>query len=122
MSVEIVVEADLIRFTLGGVVTEGDLVTLAATADDIERGRNPVPHRITDMTGVTELRIGYPNVKALADRRRSMEFPNPFKSAIVVRTPAQMGIARMFRTLNDNPQITIEVFRDEATALEWLRT
>jgi len=73
------------------------------------------------MTGVTELQIGYPGVRALADRRRAATFPNPFKSAIVGRVPAQAGMARMFQTLNDNPQITIEVFDDEAAALEWLR-
>jgi hypothetical protein len=32
-----------------------------------------------------------------------------------------MGMARMFQTLNDNPQITIQIFEDEAAAVIWLR-
>jgi hypothetical protein len=31
-------------------------------------------------------------------------------------------MARMFRSLNDNPQIVVEVFEDEAAALAWFRT
>lgn len=44
-------------------------------------------------------------------------FPNDFKSAIIVSTPVQRGMARMFQSLNDNPRITIRIFDDEAAAL-----
>jgi len=121
LSVEIAVGPDLIRVTLSGVLTDQDLETIASAADDIERDTNPVPHRLTDMTGVTEVRIGYPDVKTLANHRRVIEFPNDFKSAIVVGTPVQQGMARMFQTLNDNPRITIRIFDDEPAALAWLR-
>ena len=121
MSVEIAVEPDLIRVTFSGVLTEQDLATIASAADDIERDRNPVPHRLTNMTGVTEVKVAYPEVKALANRRRVIPFPNDFKSAIVVGTPVQQGMARMFQTLNDNPRIAIRIFEDETSALAWLR-
>lgn len=122
MSVEITVEPDIIRVTLSGVLTDQDLADVATAAADIERDRNPVPPRLTNMTGVTEMKIGYPDVKALADRRRLLAFPNDFKSAIVVGTPVQRGMARMFQTLNDNPRITIQIFDDETAALAWLRS
>jgi len=69
---------------------------------------------------VTEVKVAYPEVKAHANRRRVIPFPNDFKSAIVVGTPVQQGMARMFQTLNDNAQITIAIFGDDASALEWL--
>ena len=121
MSYEIAIEPDLIRLTLSGELTGQDLADIASAADDIERDRDPVPHRLTDMTGVTEFQVGYPDVKHLAEHRRVIAFPNDFKSAIVVRTPVQRGMARMFQTLNDNPRITIQIFDDEAAALAWLR-
>jgi hypothetical protein len=121
MSFAIATEPDLIRVTFSGILTEDDLRGIATAAADIERDVSPVPHRITDMTGVTELQISYPDVQALADNRRAFAFPNPFKSAIVIRGPAQLGMARMFQTLNDNPQITIEIFSDASEALTWLR-
>jgi hypothetical protein len=121
MSFAIAVEPDLIRMTVSGVLTEDDLRAAAAAAADIERGLSPIPNRIWDMTAATELRIRYPDVQALAEDRRSRTFPNAFKSAIIIRGPAQLGMARMFQTLNDNPQIAIEIFTDTGAALTWLR-
>ena len=121
MSVEITVGPDLIRVTFSGVLTGRDLAEVATIADDIERGRDPVPDRLADMTTVTEMQVAYPDVKVLAEHRRKLAFPNAFRTAIVVRTPVQMGMARMFQTLNDNPQITIQIFEDETAALDWLR-
>ena len=118
MAYQFTIEPDMVRLTLSGVLTEQDLV---GAAEAIERDRDPIPHRITDMTGVTDLQIAYPDVRSLAERRRTQVFPNAFKSAIVVRTPAQKGVARMFQTLNDNPKITIRIFEDEAAVLEWIR-
>jgi hypothetical protein len=121
MPFTIAVEPDLIRLTFSGIFTEDDLRDLAAAMVDLERDSSPIPHRISDMTAVTELQIGYPGVQALAENRRASTFPNAFKSAIVIRGPAQLGMARMFQTLNDNPQITIEIFSDADEALAWLR-
>jgi stage II sporulation SpoAA-like protein len=121
LSVEIAVEPDLIRVTFAGVLTGKDLADVASAADEIERGRDPVPNRLGDLTTVTEMQVAYPDVKVFAEQRRKLVFPNTFRTAIVVRTPVQMGIARMFQTLNDNPQITIQIFEDETAALDWLR-
>jgi hypothetical protein len=120
MSFEIVEEQGFIRITMFGVLSGEDLVELQAAAERIEEGRDRVPPRLADMRGVTELQIRYPEVSGLAEARRSRRFPNAFKSAIVVANPVQSGMARMFRTLNDNPQIMIEVFMDEVEALAWL--
>jgi hypothetical protein len=117
----IAIEPEFVLLTLTGELTEQDLRGFAAAADEIEGARDPVPHRITDMTGVTDFKIAYPDVQALAKHRRMRIFPNAFKSAIVVAGPTQFGMARMFQTLNDNPQIKIEIFNDHASALAWIR-
>lgn len=120
MSVEITVGPDLIRVIFAGMLTGKDLVYAASRADQIERDLNPVLNRLSDLTQVTEMQIAYPDVKVFAEHRRTLAFPNAFKSAIVVHTPVQMGMARMFQTLNDNPQIMIQIFEDETAALDWL--
>lgn len=112
----------LIRITFTGVFTDEDLRGLTEAMTAIEEASTPVAPRITDVTGVTQLKIAYPDVHALAQKRRATTFPNTFKSAIVVGGPVQLGMARMFQTLNDNPQITIEIFSDEAAAMAWLRS
>jgi len=120
VSFAIDVESNLIRVTLSGVLTEGDLRGIGDAADELE-ATTPVRPRITDMTGVTELEVRYADVQVFATRRREIKFPNAFKSAIVVSGASQLGIARMFQTLNDNPQITIEIFTEREKALEWVR-
>ena len=122
MSFTIVEEKDFVRITLFGVLTSEDMVELAAAADVIERDRDPVPNRLADMRDVTEVQIRFPDVQGFANVRRARKFPNTFKSAVVVGNPVQSGMARMFRSLNDNPQIVVEVFEDEAAALAWFRT
>src|SRR5262245_39918396 len=108
-------DTEILRVTLFGALTPEDLTDLMDAADEIEKDMDPVPHRITTASGVEDIQVGYKEVKAFAWHRREIVFPNVFRSAIVVNSPVQRGIARMFQTLNDNPQITIEIFDDEST-------
>jgi hypothetical protein len=52
--------------------------------------------------------------------RLRLEFPNPFKSALVAKDLVHYGFARMYETLNDHPQTVIAIFSDEAEALKWI--
>jgi SpoIIAA-like len=115
-------EADMIRVAVSGALTPQDLTDIMREADEIEKDMDPILSRITVHAPGTEVEVGYKEVKAFAWYRRELRFPNVFRSAIVVNSPVQRGIARMFQTLNDNPQIVIEIFDDEAAALAWLRT
>jgi hypothetical protein len=42
------------------------------------------------------------------------------RTALVAVTPVQLGIARMFQTLNDHPLIELRVFSDREAAVAWL--
>lgn len=121
MAYVIAQEAGIIRVTLSVAVTPGDLTGIMRDVDVIEKDMDPVLPRITVMPAGTDVEVGYKEVKAFAWHRREIRFPNVFRSALVVSSPVQRGIARMFQTLNDNPQIVIEIFDDEAAALAWLR-
>jgi hypothetical protein len=110
---------NLLQISLTGVVTGVDLDQAAAAAREYESGPI-VPHRLTDLTGAVGLNLTFESVWALAARRRALRFPNAFKSAIVAPQPSQLGFARMFQTLNDNPQITIQIFADKTAALQWI--
>jgi hypothetical protein len=111
----------LIRIRLYDVLSPGDLIGLADAVLAAEAG--PVaPDRVTDMSGVRRFEVGYADFFSIAARRRGSQLPNTIKSAIVVGNPTQFGMARMFQTLNDHPQVTVEIFDDEAAALRWLAT
>jgi hypothetical protein len=96
-------ENNVLRFTLSGRVTGSDFMSAATEVTVYEKDVSVVPHRITDLDGA-ELAIGYPEISALAAKRRQLRFPNPLKSAIIARNPQHLGYARM------NARIGYEIF------------
>lgn len=102
-----------------GVITAGDLVRLASEAETLENALPEPLDRIADISEVSSFEIGYPELSALAERRRARKFSHSVKSAIIATSPVQVGLARMFQTLNDNPQIEIRVLRSVEEALNW---
>lgn len=120
MAYQITVQDGVLLVALTGRVTGDDLKLLAEEARNYEGGE-VVPHRITDMTGISEMDLPHRDLFALAEKRRALTFPNRFKSAIIANQPLQFGYARMFQTLNDNPHIDIRVFSDGHSASEWIK-
>lgn len=120
MPFTIKIENEVIRIALTGNVTSQDLVALAEETKVYEHKTAVIPHRITDLTGIEEIAIHYPDISMFAAKRMQLRFPNSFKSAIIVRDGLPLAYARMFQTLNENPQITIRIFVDESSANEWI--
>jgi len=113
-------EGGILRIDFTGTMTNTDLVTGGDEVARLERSAPVVPHRIADLGPAERIEIDFHGVLALATERRLMTFKNPFKTAIVATDFVRFGFARMFQTLNDHPQITIEIFPDTAQAMEWI--
>ena len=79
------------------------------------------PHRLTDASAMEDVLVHFAEMESFANRRQQAKLKNPIKSAIVAPKPLQMGFARMFKTLNNNPQMTIKIFADPGSAWEWVR-
>jgi hypothetical protein len=120
MPYTITVKNKVVHCALTGHITLQDLVALQGESKNYEQNVDVVPHRITDLTGVEELALHYPDISGLAERRAQAHFPNTVKSAIIAQDKLHLGYARMYQTLNRNPQMLIEVFPDEASALKWI--
>lgn len=114
-------EEELFVLELNGTVTTHDFKAMAEAVLAFEREQRPTPSRLTDMSGVTALSIDYDDIDRVARMRRASPPTDPIRSAIFAPTPVQFGMARMFQTLNNHPNVTVEVFRDRAAALDWLR-
>jgi len=82
--------------------------------------KDGAPNRITDVTGITELTVRYPDVEAVATMRKNLKFPNAYKSAIVAKEKLHLGYARMFQMLSANPQIDVQIFPDLESANKWI--
>lgn len=109
-----------LRIAASGTLCTSDFDALVRAVLSAEAQLPYVPHRITDLTQLARLDIGFADLDRLAALRRPMRFKNSFRSALVAQRPAHFGAARMFQTLNAHPQITVEIFPTVDDALAWL--
>jgi hypothetical protein len=117
---EISRENDYLLIRLSGAFCGGEMLEATRKLHELEDGR-PAINRVTDFSAVEKLDIGFHDVHALAEVRRSVTFDRPIKSAFVACQPLHIGYARMFQTLNDNPAVEIRIVADMAEALAWFR-
>lgn len=103
-------------------MTAQALHQLAEELEALEAASTVVPHRLTDLSLVSDVQLSSEEMRHFAARRKARSFPNPFRSAIVAIDDLHLGYARMFQILNDHPAITVRVFRDTAAAEVWLRS
>ena len=120
MAFEVQMAGSYMRIRLFDTLTDADLRGLADAVIVIEAGESSTPSRIADMTGLQRMEVGFNGVDTLAQRRREIRVSGETRTALVVSNEMQFGVARMYQTLNDHPQITTEIFRDMAAAEAWI--
>jgi hypothetical protein len=102
-----------------GVFTAPELNHLAWEAEIAEASHPVSLDRITDLTAVERFEVGIREVYYFAVRRSKQRFSRVVKSAIIVREPAQHAIARVYESINENPQIQVRILRSLTEAKEW---
>jgi hypothetical protein len=112
---------DFLRIEINGTFTRGEFVAFMAQVEAIEQQSARIPDRLISDLSLTSGDVGPIELLDVAARRKAQTFRNSFKTALVATTPAGLGIARMFQTLNDHPQVQIEIFDTEQRAALWLR-
>jgi hypothetical protein len=114
-------DGEIFVVELLGAVTSQDFLNIATEVLAFERSCPVTPNRLTDLSGIAEIGFDYELMTSLSRMRRSSPPANPIRSAFYAPTSLQYGAARMFQTLNQHHNVTIEIFRDRQAALEWLR-
>ena len=103
-----------------GVITVSDLEEHTREVAEIEAQEPVTPNRVMDLREGEAGDVRFGNIHGIAEMRTAAKLKNPIKTAILAASPVQFGLARTFQMLNDNPQITFGVFRDETEARAWL--
>jgi len=106
---------------LFGVLDRADLNAMTTEVERLEDA-GVLIDRITDLTSLERIDVGFEEVFAVAQRRAERKVPAPIKSALVANRPVQFGFARMFQMLNDNPRILIRIFGSLQEAEQWLHS
>ena len=120
MAYEVHPDTPILRVVFSGILTNRDLSRALEALALIEAERDVVPDRITDIRAVERLEIDFAGAIALSEARRRRVYKNAFRTALVAADPVHIGAARMFQAVSSHPQITVEIFGDEESALKWL--
>ena len=98
-----------------GVLTDEDLKSNRA-ALFADPGFEPNLSQLYDFTNVTEVRI---TSEALLSLAMTSRFSPTSRRAVVVSSDEAFGMARMYSILSGREEL-IQVFRDRASAMQWL--
>jgi hypothetical protein len=120
MAYAMTMDGALLRIRLYETLSDEDLRGLADEVLQLEANCVPTPARVTDLTDLERIDVGFREMLAFVQRRHASPPRQPIRSALVVATEVQYGIARMFQTLNDHPLVSVEIFRKESDALDWV--
>lgn len=121
MPFEISDEGNYHSIRLFGILDRADLDAVTQEVERLE-DEGVLRDRLTDLTVLDRIDVGFEEVFALALKRGERKVPAPIRSALVANRPVQFGFARMFQMLNDNPRIQIRIFGNLEEAQRWLRS
>lgn len=120
MPIELALADSYLFVRMHGVVTAAEMEAYGVDAENLESQRPESLDRMTDLTEVERFEVAYRDIFQLADRRKRRPHTRDVKVAAIARQPEQVGMARMFQTLSEHPQIEIRIFDSRAEALDWL--
>ena len=103
------------------ILTVRDILPLSKEMNIIDSEYSIMPNRLVNLQPLDSFQGDFSAVLYLANMRVAKKFPNHFKSALLVANDFQLGFARMYMTLSASPQITMNIFKDELKAIEWLK-
>lgn len=121
MTIEAEFTEGLLVIRCTGTVTASDLRPMPMLTTAFDASRPVTPDRLIDLRGVEAFEIGFAELLDVVRERRDATLSGPTRAAFVTAGSVQYGMARMFQSLNDNPDITVEIFEDPAAARAWLR-
>lgn len=120
MAFDVKIVDGIICLTFNGSLNSDDLWRVTDLYGKIESQAEVTPDRMADISLVDKVELDFGAVEAVAAIRQVAPLKNKVKSAIIAPKPVLYGFARMFQTLNDNPKITLELFRDKESCWAWL--
>lgn len=110
----------IVYLTFRGYVMAEDIRDMVDLLTKIETEARVSPDRIVDLSAIEGISLNFSAIIDYSVMRRKAPLRNKVKAAIVAPHPLQYGFARMFQTLNANPDIDMEIFTDQNSGLAWI--
>jgi hypothetical protein len=77
--------------------------------------------RIEDMRNLHSVQTGYADLIEVTKQLHGLQLPRTVKTALLTSNALQYGVARMFQSILDHPQMKLEIFTNEKEAMNWLQ-
>jgi hypothetical protein len=120
MPFEIELRSGLVHIKLHGPISADDLHQLAVQNRDLDATLEVTPDRVVDVSESASFSLHLGLLRTAAANQQERKLKNPFKAAIIAPTLEQYGLSRMYQMCNQHPEIKIMVFKEAASAYEWL--
>jgi hypothetical protein len=120
MSYSIDANAAFIRVVYGGTLENNDIHGVLRDSLGTDGKELKLINRIEDMRKLHGIHIGFTELMDFAQNLRTIQLSKPVKTAILTSNPLQYGVARMFQSILEHPQMEIKIFSDEEEASHWL--
>ncbi|HKW30954.1 MAG TPA: hypothetical protein VJT54_16640 [Verrucomicrobiae bacterium] len=120
MALDSKIAEGIVCLTFRGYVTAEDIRDMVDLLAKIETEARVSPDRIADLSAIEGMSLNFSAIIDYSVVRRKAPLKNKVKAAIVAPHPLQYGFARMFQTLNENPDINMEIFTDKNSGLAWI--
>ena len=119
MPFEIHFEDEVLHLTYSGHVTRAEVMESAAEIARLEATLKHRPDQITDLTPIVTRETDYETLSAVSQEWPA-NYPNSFRMAMVAPTALSHGLARMFQSLVQSPQVEIQIFKLKEEAAAWI--
>jgi hypothetical protein len=113
-------DMQLIRVKYGGTLDNNDIQGVLKESLKNDLQELTLVNRIEDMRELQGIKIGFRELMDFSKNLGTIQLPKTIKTAILTGNPLQYGIARMFQTILEHPQMVIQVFSDEKEAMNWV--
>jgi len=113
---------DFIKVTYTGTLNNEDIHGVLRDGLKIEGKELNLTNRLEVMRKLKGIKIGFEDLMGFTENIRTIQLSQNVKTAILTGNPLQYGIARMFQSILEHPQMKIEIFSNEEEANNWLST
>ena len=120
MSFTIKQEEYFIRVDLNKGFSSVDLASVVMASGELESLSEMTPNKLV-VINIKVLDLRFDDLFPQAKFRESIDFASEFKTAIVVNNEVNFGTARIWQSIMNSTKASIEIFRSEAEAMEWLQ-
>jgi hypothetical protein len=120
MPYQIQSKGQILRVTFSGHVTKDEFVDSGRELLSLRATLERQPDQLTDLSSIEKQDTDYALVQPVSRELREQVFSNTFRFAMVAPTPFSFGLARMFQSLVEHPQIHMRVFKSKDEAEKWL--